>query len=330
MAYSMLNWLIQISSLFLFAISSLVLAEAEPPKNYPYKIVTTVGMVTNIVKEVAGDKATVEGIIGEGVDPHLYKATRDDVAKMLAADVVIYSGLLLEGKMADILVKVSRSKPVFAVTELIDETLLLQPPEWQGHHDPHVWMDPALWSKGVEAVAKSLSDYDSANKALYKANADKYLLEIKALHDYGVKAMSTIPKEKRVLITSHDAFNYFGRVYGLEVKGIQGISTESEAGLRDLQDRIDLIVDRKVQAVFVETSVSPKNIQALIEGAAAKGASVTIGGKLFSDAMGNPGDYEGTYIGMIDHNVTTVVHALGGIAPEKGFKGRLNIEKYDE
>lgn len=292
-------------------------------RTYPYKITTTVGMVTDIVKQVAGDKAKVTGIIGEGVDPHLYKPTRNDVAALLDADVVFYSGLVLEGKMGDTLVKVARNKPVYAVTELIDEKYLLEPKEFQGHYDPHVWMDVGGWSKGVEAVAKSLGEFDPANAGFYKENAMRYRAELAKLDDYARKTIATIPEKSRILITAHDAFNYFGRAYGLQVMGIQGISTESEAGLQDINRLVDMIVAHDVKAVFVETSVSDKNVRALVDGARAKGKKISIGGLLFSDAMGAAGTYEGTYLGMIDHNVTVVANALGGKTPPQGLNGKL-------
>lgn len=298
--------------------------QSSSARTYPYKITTTVGMVTDIVKQVAGDKANVTGIIGEGVDPHLYKPTRNDVAALLDGDVVFYSGLMLEGKMSDTLVKIaSGGKPVHPVTQLIDEQFLLEPPEFAGHHDPHVWMSVPGWMKAVEAVAKSLGDYDPANASYYNENAQKYLAQLKQLDDYSRKSIGSIPKQSRILITAHDAFNYFGREYDLEVRGIQGISTESEAGLQQINELVKLIVDRKVAAVFVETSVAEKNVRALVDGAAARGATVKIGGSLFSDAMGAPGSYEGTYIGMIDHNVTLITRSLGGEAPEKGMQGKL-------
>ena len=290
----------------------------------PYRIMTTTGMVNDIVQHVAGEKAKVKNIIGEGVDPHLYKPTRSDVAALLNADVIFYSGLLLEGKMTDVLVKVAtRGKAVYAVTELIDEDYLLQPEEFAGHHDPHVWMDVKGWMKAVEAVAQALGEYDSKNKDYYSKNANLYLKELQELNNYVSKIIETIPEKSKVLITAHDAFNYFGRAYGLEVKGIQGISTESEAGLKDINRLVDEIIKRDIKAVFIETSVADKNIRALIEGARAKGLEVEIGGELFSDAMGTPGTYEGTYIGMIDHNATIVARGLGGEAPEKGMNAKL-------
>ena len=294
------------------------------PKKYPYTVVTTVGMVTDIVRQVAGDKAQVTGIIGEGVDPHLYKPTRNDVAALMEADCIFYSGLMLEGKMSDTFVKVATGgKPVYAVTQLIDPAFLLEPPEFQGHPDPHVWMSVPGWEKAVQAVHLSLANFDPANKFQYNVNATNYTVELRKLGEYARKSIASIPKESRILITAHDAFNYFGREYDIDVQGIQGISTESEAGLQQINRLVNDIVQKKIQAVFVETSVADKNIRALVDGAAARGAKVKVGGSLFSDAMGAPGTYEGTYIGMIDHNVTMITRALGGTAPEKGLNGKL-------
>jgi manganese/zinc/iron transport system substrate-binding protein len=294
-----------------------------PPESYPYRVVTTVGMVTDIVKHVAGDKAAVTGLIGSGVDPHLYKPTRNDVIALQDAEIVFYSGLMLEGKMADTLEKIGRVKPVIPVTQRIDPSYLLTPPHLEGHPDPHVWMDPLAWAKCVEAVAEALSKWDPTNAEFYRANAESYVQTLQELHAYGKQAIATIPEKSRVLITSHDAFNYFGRAFGIRVLGLQGISTESEAGLQDINRLVDLIVNRNIRSVFIETSVSAKNIQALVEGARARGKDVTIGGELFSDAMGAPGTYEGTYVGMIDHNITTVTRALGGDAPARGMQGKL-------
>jgi manganese/zinc/iron transport system substrate-binding protein len=300
------------------------------PKKLPanYTIVTTCGMVTDIVREVAGDKAKVQGLMGEGVDPHLYKPTRDDVAKLLQADVVFYSGLMLEGRMTDTFLKVSRKgTPVFAVTELLDEKFLLEPAEFAGHTDPHVWMDVKGWMDAVKVVARSLGEVDADNAAFYQQNGERYVAQLAKLNDYAKQALASIPKERRVLITAHDAFNYFGRAYDIDVRGIQGISTESEAGVADINKLVDILVARKIPAIFVESSVSDKNIKALVEGSKSRGHAVKIGGQLFSDAMGKPGTYDGTYIGMIDHNVTTITRALGGQAPEGGLNSKLAAPK---
>ncbi|HOA73165.1 MAG TPA: zinc ABC transporter substrate-binding protein [Phycisphaerae bacterium] len=300
-----------------------------PPESYPYKVVTTVGMVTDIVANVTGDKAAIHRLIGSGVDPHLYKPTRSDVIALMEADIVFYSGLMLEGKLAGTLEKIGRTKPVVAVTEAIDRAYLLAPPDLEGHPDPHVWMDPSAWAKCVEAVVDALAKWDAANAEFYRANARAYIKQLEALHAYGKKAIATIPEQSRLLVTSHDAFNYFGRAFGLQVMGVQGLSTESEAGLQDLNRLVDVIATRNVKAVFVETSVPAKNIRALIEGARSRGQEVVIGGELFSDAMGEPGTYEGTYIGMIDHNITTVTRALGGEAPSRGLHGKLSRPAFE-
>ncbi len=313
-------------ALNLFIVSAADAAQKKLPANYT--IVTTCGMVTDIVREVAGDKAKVMGLMGEGVDPHLYKPTRDDVAKLLQADVVFYSGLMLEGRMTDTFLKVARKgTPVFAVTELLDEKFLLEPPEFAGHTDPHVWMDVKGWMDAVKVVARSLGEVDADNAAYYTQNAERYVAQLVKLNDYAKQTLSSIPKERRVLITAHDAFNYFGRAYDIDVRGIQGISTESEAGVADINKLVDFLVARKIPAIFIESSVSDKNIKALVEGSQSRGHAVRIGGQLFSDAMGKPGSYEGTYLGMIDHNVTIITRALGGQAPERGLNGKLAAPK---
>lgn len=291
----------------------------------PYQVCATVGMISDIVRNVAGERATVEGIIGEGVDPHLYKPTTTDIKMMQSADVIFYSGLMLEGKMGDVLVRVARTgKPVFAVTEEILDQGDYVLSDANEHYDPHVWMDVRGWIMAVDVVAKGLSKYDAAGADIYAANAAAYKTKLEKLDAYAKKVISSIPADRRVLVTAHDAFNYMGRAYGIEVRGIQGLSTESEAGVRDIEGLVSFLAARKIPAIFVESSVSDKNIRALAEGAKAKGHSVVIGGKLFSDAMGVTGSYEGTYIGMIDHNVTTIARALGGEAPEAGLNGKLS------
>jgi len=283
----------------------------------PYRIVCTVGMITDIVRNVAGEHAEVEGIIGEGIDPHLYKPTRSDVVKLSGADVVFYNGLLLEGKMTDVLVRIATAgKPVRAVTESIldSNTYLMEQEDDSEYTDPHVWMDVQGWIQAIPVVSATLSIYDPENADAYKANAKAYTEQLLELDTYAEAAMATIPESQRVLITAHDAFQYLGRAYGIEVRGIQGLSTESEAGVRDLEELVDFIVESNIPSVFVESSVADKNVRALVEGAQARGHEVVIAGELFSDAMGAPGTYEGTYIGMIDHNVTTIVNALGGKA----------------
>ena len=300
--------------------------QKQPGKqlSYPIPVAATVGMVADLVTNVGREYVTVTQIMGSGVDPHMHKASRDDVQTIMNADIVFYSGLMLEGKMADTLIKVSRNKPVFAVTELIDQKTLLEPEDFNGHYDPHLWMDVAAWSLCVDAVKDALTEVDPQHAQAYQANAEAYKKELEKLHEYGLTSTKSIPENSRILITSHDAFNYFGRAYGLNVQGIQGISTESEAGLKRINELVDLLVKKNVKAVFVESSVSKKNITALIDGAKAQGHEIKIGGELFSDAMGDAGTYEGTYVGMLDHNFTVVTRALGGTAPEKGMQDKLS------
>ena len=296
---------------------------ARRPAKYPYRVTTTIGMITDIVQQVAGDKATVEGIMKGDADPHVFTPSRGDVVMLDQADVIFYNGLMLEGKMGDVLIKMARGgKPVYAVTEMLSDGQYVMSDESE-HFDPHVWMDVRGWSLTVKAVAKALSEYDPPNAASYDANAKAYLAQLDQLDAYAKQVIASIPQQKRVLITAHDAFNYMGRAYDLKVMGVQGISTESEAGLKRINELVAYLVENKIQAVFVEASVSEKNITALVEGAAAKGHKVEIGGKLYSDSMGAPGTYEGTYIGMIDHNVSTIARALGGTAPKDGFRAVL-------
>ena len=308
-------------------ISLAILPATRADDSPKYHAVATVGMVADIVREVGGSLARVSAIMGSGIDPHLYKPTRSDVALLSRADIIFYNGLMLEGKMADTLARFARSTDVVAVTEALDEQFLLEPPEFKGHYDPHVWMDVSAWSRAVGVVEAALTRHDPEGAELYKRNAAAYRADLDKLHEYVKRVIATIPAEQRVLITAHDAFNYFGRAYAIEVRGIQGLSTASEAGLDDINRLVDYIVDRKIGAVFVETSVADKNVRALVEGAHARGHQVRIGGTLFSDAMGAPGTYEGTYIGMLDSNATSIARALGGEAPERGLNGKLAEHK---
>lgn len=291
--------------------------------DYPMKIGATVGMVADIAREVAGDRAQVTHIIGSGVDPHVYNPTRGDVAVLLKSDIIFYAGLLLEGQMADVLVKIARRRPVIAVTERLQSDFLLHDAQTK-HDDPHVWMDVSGWMKAVEVVAASMVEFDPPGAPVYRGNAERFMGELQQLDTYVRKTIASIPDQQRILVTAHDAFNYMSRAYGIEVLGIQGISTESEAGLKDINRIIDVLVERRVPAVFVESSVSDKNVKALIEGASSRGHQVVIGGELFSDAMGPPGTYEGSYVGMIDHNATIIARALGGNAPPGGMQGKLS------
>jgi manganese/zinc/iron transport system substrate-binding protein len=274
------------------------------------RVVTTIGMITDIVGQVGGERVRVTGLMGPGVDPHLYKASEGDVTRMAEADVIFYGGLHLEGKMTEVFERIKARILTVAVTDGIDRALLLRPPEFEGSHDPHVWFDVTLWMKAVEQVAETLAEIDPQHADAYRRRAMAYREKLSELHGYVKSRAGEIPASQRILITAHDAFNYFGRAYGFEVRGIQGISTVSEAGTADIKELAKLIVERKIPAVFVETSVSPRTIEALKEAVRARGVRVEIGGNLYSDAMGNPGTPEGTYIGMVRHNIDTIVSAL--------------------
>lgn len=275
-----------------------------------WKVTATTGMVADIAAQVGGEKVEVTHLMGPGVDPHLYKASQGDINRIREADIIFYSGLHLEGKMGEIFAKIGKEKPVKAVTAGIPADQLLADPADPQAFDPHVWFDVSLWMKAVEQVRADLIAFDPANEAVYTANAQRYLTQLQELHQYAIAQFASVPREQRVLVTAHDAFGYFGRAYGVEVMGLQGISTASEYGLKDVQQLVDTLVSRKIKAVFVESSVPRQSIEAVVAGAAAKHHTVVIGGELFSDAMGAPGTPEGTYIGMVRHNVDTIVNAL--------------------
>jgi len=286
-------------------------------------VVATTSMIADAARQVGGDLVEVRALMGPGVDPHGYRQTRSDIVALTRADLVLWHGLFLEAQMEDFLRGLSQNNPVVAVGEAVPQDLLLASDDYPDRFDPHVWMTPKLWAHVVEGVRDALIDVAPDAEATLRANADAHLADLAELGAYTSRVLETVPQESRVLVTAHDAFNYFGDAYGFEVMGIQGISTESEAGLARIGELVETLVSRDIRAVFVETSVSDRNIQALIEGAAARGHTVAIGGELFSDAMGEDETYEGTYIGMIDHNATTIARALGGEAPERGMNERL-------
>ncbi len=275
------------------------------------RVTATVGMVADLVKNVGGDRVEVTALMGPGVDPHLYKASEGDIARLSEADVIFYNGLVLEGKMGEIMEKLrARGKPTVAVAERIDRALLRTPAEFKGHPDPHVWFDVSLWAQTIDAAVDGLAALDPASRAAFEANGTRYRASLDSLHAECAETLATIPKEGRVLVTAHDAFGYFGRAYDVDVVGLQGISTSSEYGLRDVHRLVDLVVGRRVKAVFVESSVPTRSIEAVVEGCRARGHDVKIGGQLFSDAMGEAGTPEGTYVGMVRANVHTITEAL--------------------
>ena len=273
-------------------------------------VVATTSMIADLARVVGGERVTVAGLMGPGVDPHLYKASAGDVSRLQEADVVFYNGLHLEAAMGNVLEQMTERVKTVAVTDTIDRSLLFTPPQFQGNYDPHVWFDVTMWMKAVEQVRDTLVAMDGKSADLYKSNADKYLKELADLHEY-VKAQAlTVPEALRVMITAHDAFNYFGRAYSFEVRGLQGVSTATEAGAADLQALADYIAEKKIPAIFVESSVPKRNIEALQAAVKSRGFDVSIGGQLFSDALGDLDKPEGTYIGMVRYNIDTIVSAL--------------------
>lgn len=280
--------------------------------NQPIRAVATIGMITDIVQIVGGDRVEVTGLMGPGVDPHLYKASEGDVALLANAEIIFYNGLHLEAQLGEVLERMQARTRTVAVTDGIDRSLLLNPPEFQEATDPHVWFDVTLWMKAVETVRDSLSEMDPEGADLYAQNAASYLAGLEELHQYVLSQAERVPADKRVLITAHDAFNYFGRAYGFEVRGLQGISTATEVSTADVQALAAFIFEREIPALFVESSVPQRTIEAVQAAVRAQGFQVRIGGQLFSDAMGDPGTPEGSYVGMVRHNIDTIVAALLG------------------
>lgn len=275
------------------------------------RVTTTVGMINDIVKNIGGDRVETTGLMGPGVDPHLYRPSARDLQKLQDADVIFYGGLELEGRMTDTFVKLARiGKPTFAVSEDISTELLRQPKEFEGRYDPHIWFDVTLWEQAAAKVEKELSALDPGSQDYYQANAAAYQNTLADLNKYVQAQIQSIPESSRVLVTAHDAFGYFGDQYGMEVRGLQGTSTATEAGAADVQGLARLLCERHIKAIFVESSIPRATIEAVQKAAQAQGCVVNIGGELFSDAMGTDGTPEGTYVGMVKHNVDTIANAL--------------------
>ncbi len=274
------------------------------------QVVATTGMIGDAAINIGGERADVTVLMGPGVDPHLYKATAGDVSRLSSADLILYNGLHLEGKMTEVFEKMEEQVTTVPVGENIPDDRLLTPAAFEGFHDPHVWFDVEMWKFAAEAVRDGYKQVDPTHAEIYDRNAEEYLAGLDALNTYVREQAESIPQDKRVLITAHDAFNYFGRAYGFEVRGLQGISTATEAGTGDVQQLSQFIADRKIPAIFVESSIPVRNVEAVREAVKARGFGVQIGGELFSDAMGDAGTEEGTYIGMVHHNIDTIVHAF--------------------
>ncbi|MDX5348156.1 MAG: zinc ABC transporter substrate-binding protein [Hymenobacteraceae bacterium] len=303
-------------STFLLLLSLLLLClTACEPGSYQQKagttrFVATTSILADAVKNIVGDSAVAISIMGPGVDPHLYKPTQGDLRRLTRSTMVIYNGLHLEGKMGEVLEKLSRLKPIVAAADGIPKEKLRQAAEFQDSYDPHIWFDVALWKDAVQHISKQIQQQDPDNAAYYQKRTERYVQQLDSLDNWVQAQIQTIPQKQRILITAHDAFGYFGDAYQVQVRGLQGISTMSEFGLRDVSELVDFIVTNNIKAVFVETSVSEKSIKAVVSGCRSKGHEVKIGGTLYSDALGAKKSEAGTYIGMVRSNVNTIVSAL--------------------
>jgi manganese/zinc/iron transport system substrate-binding protein len=271
-------------------------------------VVTTIAQIAEPIGAIGGDRVTVDSLMGPGVDPHVYKATQGDIEKLSNADIVFYNGLHLEGNMIEIFEQIGKDKPVSAIAESIPEDKLLS--DETGQFDPHVWFDIDLWKEALSAATEELKKLSPDDAEYFETKKTDYFSKLDALKQEAAEKLSAIPAEKRVLVTAHDAFGYFGRMYEIKVVGLQGLSTEDEVGISDIQSTIDLLLEHQIPAIFVESSVNQDSIKAVIEGAASAGLDVKLGGELFSDAMGDAGTEEGTYLGMYRHNIETIYQAL--------------------
>jgi manganese/zinc/iron transport system substrate-binding protein len=278
----------------------------------PINVVTTTGMIADAVDNVGGERVDVTNLMGPGIDPHLYKASEGDVSRMANADIIFYNGLGLEAQMGEVFQQMRGQIVTVAVAEGIDEARLLEDEEYDGAPDPHIWFDVSLWTHAVERVRDSLIEIDPGSRVYYQANTESYLAQLDELHEYILAQAARVPESQRVLITAHDAFQYFGAAYGFEVRGLQGLSTETEAGTADIREMAEFIVERDIRAIFIETSVPDRSIQAVQAAVIARDHQVEIGGELYSDALGNPGTQAGTYLGMLEYNINTIVSALLG------------------
>jgi len=322
-------------------------------------IITSTAIIADAAKQVGGKLAKVTPLMAVNIDPHSYRPTRSDIVALSKADLILWNGLELEERLEEALEKIAKKKTVIAVAEALPKDKLLKNAEEahedehkdehghkkkkhghkekhdhghshkkekhaHGEHDPHVWMNPRVWSHVVEVIRDAMIKAKPKHADAFKKNADAYLKELAALDSYAKKVLGSVPSQSRVLVTAHDAFGYFGSAYDYKVAGVQGVSTVNEPGLKRIADMAKMLADNKIGAIFVEKSLAGSNIKAVIEGASALGHKVVLGGDIFSGSMGQPGTYEGTYIGMIDHNVTTISRALGGTAPEKGMNGKLS------
>ena len=302
-----------ISSILALSLMLVVLAGCAPKEgsedNGKLKVVTTTTIIADVVRNLAGDLVEVEALMGPGVDPHLYKASAGDVKRMNNADMVVYNGLHLEGRMGEVFENI-KGKIIFAANENLDESKLLDFETNPGYFDPHVWFDVQIWKGATRRIAEGLKELDPENKEKYDENLEKYIVELDELDKYVRDRTEEVDPEKRILVTAHDAFQYFGNQYGFDVRGLQGISTDAEAGTADVRKLADFIVEKEIKSIFVESSVPRKNIEALQEAVKSKGFDVEIGGELYSDSTGDSGTPAESYIGTVKENIDTIVDAL--------------------
>ena len=281
----------------------------EKNKNGKLNIVTTTSMITDLVNNIGGDVINLQGLMGSGVDPHLYKASEGDVSKLSNADIIFYNGLHLEGKLVEVFEKM-KNKNTIAIADALDENTLIGSEYFASNYDPHIWFNVDYWMQATVFIVKKLSEAIPDQKDVFEANGNHYLKQLKVLKAELKSTIESLPEEKRVLVTAHDAFNYFGKAFNFEVVGLQGLSTATEAGVQDVQKLSAFIIEKNVKAIFIESSVPKRTIEALQAAVESKGHDVAIGGSLYSDALGNAGSEEGTYIGMFKYNVNTIVNAL--------------------
>lgn len=285
--------------------------QATKKKSDKLQVVTTTTMLTDMLENIGGEAIEVQGLMGSGVDPHLYKASEGDVSKLFNADVVFYNGLHLEGKLVEIFEKMqTQEAKTFALADAIDKTALIGSEYFASNYDPHLWFNINFFKQMTQLATQKLIELDAKNAEIYQTNADTYLQELVALEADIKETLDALPLEKRILVTAHDAFNYFGQAYDFRVVGLQGLSTTTEAGVQDVQQLAKFIIEEQVKAIFVESSVPKRTIEALQASVKSKGFDVVIGGTLYSDALGSAGTVEGTYTGMFRYNVKTIVEAL--------------------
>lgn len=307
----MLRRIVGVTLITLVTLSACVPKKIERSDGDPLNVVATIGMIADASSNIGGDRVLVTALMGPGVDPHLYKASAGDVSRLTRADLILFNGLHLEAKLGEVLERMEGATRTRAVSESINTSSLISSQDYKDAYDPHVWFDVTLWRQSVMAIRDSLIEADAKHADYYNARWEAYDAQLQELDDYVIDRLNVVSKEQRVLITAHDAFNYFGNAYGFQVRGLQGISTVSEAGTRDVQDLARFIADNRIAAIFIESSVPKRNIEALQAAVRARGFDVEIGGELFSDAMGDPNSDKGTYIGMVRHNIDTIANALG-------------------